>query len=385
VAVDWVSEHLAPDPYKSFADFQVKGPFGSWRHRHLFSPTGASTCQIEDRIEYELPLEPFGALVAGRYLRERIEQGIAYRHRVVGRDLTLHGRAGLAAGQRVGITGATGLIGSELTHVLTTGGHSPIPLARPSSGTLEPASLEDLRSVVHLAGEPIDAGKWTPERRRRIRDSRIEGTRVLSEALAGLDAPPETLICASAIGIYGDRGDETLDEQSSAGEGFLAGVVNDWEQAAEPAREAGIRVVHLRFGVVLWPAGGALNRMLTPFRAGGGGPLGSGRQVWSWVSLDDAIGSVLHSMANTDISGPVNVTSPMPVKNKEFTAVLADVLNRPAILPVPAFALRTAFGQMADELMLASARVAPSRLLENGFEFRDIELESALRHMLGRY
>ncbi|TFG66272.1 MAG: hypothetical protein E4H28_02435, partial [Gemmatimonadales bacterium] len=253
IAVDWVSEHLAPEPYRSFADFQVKGPFGTWRHRHLFLPTGASTCQMEDRIEYELPCEPLGALVAGRYLRERIERGIAYRHRVVRRDLTLHGRVGLASGQRVGITGASGLIGSELSHVLTTGGHEPIAFARPASGTLEPASLEGLKAVVHLAGEPIDAGKWTSERRRRIRDSRVEGTRILSEALAGLDAPPDVLICASAIGYYGNRGDEILDEQSPVGEGFLAGVVGDWERAAEPARAAGIRVVHLRFGVVLWP------------------------------------------------------------------------------------------------------------------------------------
>lgn len=385
LAMDWVSEHLAPEPCRSFTNIQVTGPFGTWRHRHLFSATGESSCEIEDRIEYELPCEPLGALVTGRYFRERIERGIAYRHRVVARDLAMHHRIGLASGQRVGITGASGLIGTELTHVLTTGGHVPRALARPSSATLEPASLEGLQAIVHLAGEPIAAGKWTPERRRQIHDSRIEGTRKLSETLAGLDVPPDVLICASAIGFYGDRGDEVLKEQASAGDGYLAGLVQEWEQAAEPARAAGIRVVHLRFGVVLWPTAGALSRMLPPFRAGAGGPLGSGRQYWSWVSLDDAIGSVLHTMADEGISGAVNVTSPLPVQNREFTRILARVLNRPAVLPVPEFVLRAAFGQMAEELMLASARVEPSRLIEAGFEFCDFELESALRHMLGRY
>ncbi len=385
LAVDWVSEHLAPEPGHSFTNFQVKGPFGTWRHRHLFSATGESTCEIEDRIEYELPLEPLGALATGRYFRERIERGVAYRHRVVKRDLALHQKIGLSSGQRVGITGASGLVGSELTHVLTTGGHQTTSLPRPLSGGLTASSLEGLQAVVHLAGEPIAAGKWTPERRERIHDSRVEGTRILSETLAGLNRPPDVLICASAIGFYGDCGDEVLNEQSSKGDGFLAELVDEWEQAAEPARAAGIRVVHLRFGVVLWPAGGALSRMLLPFRAGAGGPLGSGRQYWSWVSLDDAIGSVLHSIANDEVSGPVNVTSPMPVQNREFTRVLAEVLNRPAVLPVPAFALKAAFGQMAQELMLASARVMPSRLLDTGYEFSDFELEPALRHMLGRY
>jgi len=385
IAMDWVSEHLAPEPYHSFANFQVKGPFGSWRHRHLFSATGKASCEIEDRIEYELPLEPFGALAAGRYYRERIERGIAYRHRVVSRDLALHERTGLDGGQRIGISGASGLIGSELAHVLTTGGHLPRALGRPLSDTFESGTLEGLQAVVHLAGEPIDAGKWTPERRQRIHDSRVEGTRKLSELLAGMAAPPDVLICASAIGFYGDRGDELLNEKSPRGDGFLAGLVDEWEQAAEPARAAGIRVVHLRFGVVLWPAAGALSRMLPPFRAGAGGPLGTGKQVWSWVSLDDAMGSVLHAIADDRISGPINVTSPMPVTNREFTGILADVLNKPAVLSVPAFVLRAAFGQMADELMLASARVEPARLMETGYEFCDVELESAIRHMLGQY
>ncbi|MFQ5528773.1 MAG: NAD-dependent epimerase/dehydratase family protein, partial [Gemmatimonadota bacterium] len=210
--IDWVSEHLAPVPGESFAGFQIAGPFASWRHRHLFSAISGSACEIEDRIDYELPCEPFGAAVAGRYLRERIERGIAYRHRVVSRDLAMHSRAGLDPGRRVGLTGSTGLIGSALTHVLSTGGHIPIALARPT-GDLQPAALADLDAVVHLAGEPIAAGQWTAARRRRIRDSRVEGTRRLSELVAGMESPPEVLICASAIGFYGDRGDESLDEQ----------------------------------------------------------------------------------------------------------------------------------------------------------------------------
>jgi len=381
----WVSEHLAPIPGKSFSDMQVEGPFGSWQHRHLFSAITGSRCEIEDRIDYELPLEPMGAFVAGRYLRERIERGIAYRHRVVSRDLSMHARTGLAAGRRIGITGSSGLVGSTLTHVLSTGGHIPIALARPTSGGLHPSALEGLDAVVHLAGEPIAAGQWTPERRRRIRDSRVDGTRILSELLAGLEEPPDVLICASAIGFYGNRGDEVLDEQAGSGSGFLPDVVTEWEQAADPARDAGIRVVCARLGVVVWPSGGALKKMLPAMRAGVGGRLGTGRQFWSWVSLDDVIGSILHAISDDRLAGPVNVTAPRPVTNREFTAVLADVLGRPAVLPVPPFALRMALGAMADELLLASAKVIPSRLSDAGYEFCEPDLESALRHMLGQY
>jgi uncharacterized protein (TIGR01777 family) len=383
--MDWVSEHLAPDPGRSFGEMQVQGPFATWRHRHLFSASSDSSCEMEDRIDYELPAEPFGTLVAGRRLRERIERGLAYRHRVVARDLNRHGLSGLRPSARVGITGASGLVGSALTHVLATGGHRPRALPRPSAAAQELKSLENLDAIVHLAGEPIAGGSWSPSRKRRIRDSRVEGTRGLAESLRLLRTPPDVLICASAIGFYGDRGAEVVDEESGPGSGFLPGVAEEWEQAAEVAREAGVRVVQLRFGIILWPGAGALSRLLGPMRAGVGGHLGTGRQFWSWVSLDDAVGSILHAMTTDELSGPVNVTSPVSVQNREFTRVLSEVLDRPALLPVPAPVLRAALGSMADELLLAGARVTPRRLMETGYEFGDGDLEAALRHMLGRY
>lgn len=399
--VTWVSEHLVPDPPHAFADCQVEGPFARWRHRHLFSSVEGGGCEIEDRIEYELPFEPVAGLVAGRQLRERIERGLAYRHRVLARDFERHRRAGLPPGLRVAISGMSGMVGTELARVLSTGGQVPLALKRSASeppaasggsiawdigaGTIDRSALEGLDAVVHLAGEPIAGDRWTPERKRRILDSRVDGTRLLAESLAGLENPPRVLVCASAIGWYGDRGDVRLEETASAGQGFLPDVVRAWEGAADPARDAGIRVVHLRLGMVLWPGGGALERLLLPMRAGLGGRLGDGRQIWSWVTLDDVIGAALHAIGDDRVEGPVNVTAPNPVSNREFTAVLARVLRRPAILPAPAPALRTLLGpEMVDELLLASARVVPAELERTGYTFSDPLLEPALRHMLGR-
>jgi uncharacterized protein (TIGR01777 family) len=248
---------------------------------------------------------------------------------------------------------------------------------------VDAVSLEGLDAFVHLAGENIAAGRWTAARKEAIRNSRVMGTRLLCDALAGLSRPPKTLLCASAIGYYGDRWEDTLTEESPAGKGFLPEVCREWEAAAEPAAKKGIRVVHLRFGVVLTPAGGALARMLPPFRAGLGGTLGSGRQYVSWVALDDLPGIVLHALTREELRGPVNAVAPRPVTNREFTEALGKILSRPTFFPVPALALRVAFGEMADALLLASARVFPRRLEETGYRFRFPELHAALRHLLG--
>lgn len=220
--------------------------------------------------------------------------------------------------------------------------------------------------------------------KRRIRDSRVSGTRLLSEALAKLPTPPKVLVCASATGFYGDRGEEWLDERSAPGRGFLAEVCQEWEAAAKPARERGIRVVPLRIGIVLTPKGGALARMLPPFRFGLGGRLGDGRAYWSWVTLDDLLEAIQRALADTSLQGPVNVVSPNPVTNAEFTRILGRVLKRPTILPVPRFAVESIFGEMGREAILASFRVKPAKLIESGFRFRFPDLESALRHLLGR-
>ncbi|MBI3332788.1 MAG: TIGR01777 family protein [Candidatus Omnitrophica bacterium] len=297
------------------------------------------------------------------------------------------------------VSGSSGLIGSALIPFLTGQGHRVIRLARsaprpgepavqwdPQAGTIDAAALDRLgpEAVVHLAGEPIAKGRWTEKKKERIQASRIEGTRFLSEALAGLARPPKTFAHASAIGYYGSREDEVLWEESRPGTGFLAEVGREWEQAAGLAAQKGIRVVALRFGIVLSPFGGALAMMLPPFRIGLGGTLGGGGQFMSWVSIDDVVGAIHHALATEKLRGPVNVVAPNPVTNREFTRTLGKVLRRPAIFPVPAFMVRLMFGELADEALLASARVEPSRLLAAGFSFQYPELEGALRYLLTR-
>ncbi|MGB7630078.1 MAG: TIGR01777 family oxidoreductase [Candidatus Deferrimicrobium sp.] len=298
---------------------------------------------------------------------------------------------------RVAITGSTGLVGSEVVTVLSAAGHEVVRLVRrapvpgekavrwdPEKGKIDAAGLEGLDAVVHLAGENIASGRWNAARKAAIRDSRVNGTRLLSGTLASLHRPPKTLVCASAIGIYGDRGEEPLAEDSPAGAGFLAEVCEAWEAAAASAAEKEIRVVHLRIGVVLSPEGGALSRMLPLFRAGLGGVIGSGRQYVSWVALDDLPLILLHVLQCGALSGPVNAVAPHPVTNREFTETLGKVLSRSTLFPVPAFALRLAVGEMADALLLSSARVVPKRLLDTGYSFRSPELETTMGRLLGR-
>jgi uncharacterized protein (TIGR01777 family) len=301
---------------------------------------------------------------------------------------------------KVLVTGSSGLIGSALIPYLVVGGHHVVRLLRPHSpssttgvsvirwdpmeGKIESSGLEDLDAVVHLAGESIAAGRWTAERKARIRDSRIKGTELLCGTLARLARPPKVLVSASAIGYYGDRGAETLREESPPGSGFLADVSRDWESATAAAVRKGLRVCLPRFGVVLSPAGGALAKMLPPFRMGAGGKLGSGRQYMSWVALDDALGAIHQMLNDGELRGPVNVVAPNPVTNFEFTKTLGRVLCRPTFASVPAFATRLAFGEMADALLLSSTRVQPAKLQGTGYRFRHPELEGALRHLLGK-
>ena len=290
------------------------------------------------------------------------------------------------------VTGASGFIGSALVPRLTRSGHHVVPLRRgdprtPNSSTSLSCPTWDIKTndlidaVIHLAGENI-AQRWTPSAKARIRDSRVEGTESISRRLANLDPRPRVLLCASGIGFYGDRGDEILTEESAPGEGFLSDICKQWETACAPATRAGIRVVNLRFGVVLDPSGGALRKMLPPFRAGLGGRVGAGKQYWSWITRDDAVRAIDHALNDDSVCGPVNVVSPTPVQNAEFTKTLARVLHRPAIFPAPAFALRILVGEMADAALLASARVIPRRLQQSRFQFTDPDLEPALRKIL---
>jgi uncharacterized protein len=295
---------------------------------------------------------------------------------------------------RVLVSGARGLIGSALLARLRARGDEIRVLTRhatgpdevgwdPARGGLEARSIEGFDAVVHLAGAPI-AARWTPGRKALIRESRVAGTRLLARRLAELGRPPRVLVSVSAIGFYGDRGDEVLDEESPPGVGFLPEVCRAWEVAAAPAAACGIRVVHPRLGLVLTPRGGALARMLPPFRLGLGGPLGDGRAWWSWVALDDVVDILARALDDEALAGPVNVVAPGAETNRAFARTLGRVLGRPALVPVPAFALRALFGEMADGALLASARVTPARLRAAGHVFRFPGIEEALRHLLGR-
>ena len=293
------------------------------------------------------------------------------------------------------VSGATGLIGSALVPALRERGDRVRRLTRsggssedavvwdPSAGAIDAAELEGVDAVVHLAGENI-VGRWTSAKKARIRESRVAGTGLLAETIAGLTTPPGVMVSTSATGYYGDRGNELLREESAPGNNFLAGVCREWEAAAGPAREAGIRVVHPRFGIVLSPEGGALGTTLPIFKLGGGGRIGSGRQYWPWISIDDVVGAILHALDTETLEGPVNVTVPDPPTNAVYTKTLGHVLGRPTVFPLPAPAARLALGQVADELLLASQRVEPARLEESGYSYRYPELEGALRYLLGR-
>ena len=292
------------------------------------------------------------------------------------------------------IAGASGLVGSALVPALKADGAEVARLVRstagpgeiewhPDRGMIDASALAGFEAIINLAGDGIADGRWTEEKKRRILNSRVYGTRLLSETMAKLAKPPRVFMCASATGFYGNRGDEVLDEQSESGNGFLAGVCREWEQATEPAAKAGVRVVNLRFGPILAREGGMLTKLLTPFRLGLGGKVGSGKQYISWVAIDDAVGAMKLALSDETLRGPMNVLSPNPVTNQIFTKTLGHVLSRPTFMAMPAFAARLAFGEMADEMLLVSQRVIPKRLNDAGYEFEYPELEGALRRHLG--
>ncbi|HVN09481.1 MAG TPA: TIGR01777 family oxidoreductase [Patescibacteria group bacterium] len=398
----WEAEHTAFEAGRMFRDEQISGPFASWVHTHTVEPTGPATCALQDEIEFALPLGALGSALGAAYVRRRMERGFAYRHRIPAQDVDAH-RRWSARPQRVLVSGSSGLVGRALVAYLAAGGHTPVRLVRsadaaaadpglptpavvwdPAGGGAPAGELEGFDAVVHLAGENISGGRWTPRKKAGISRSRVAGTTVLADTLSRLKRPPRTLVTASAIGYYGNRGEENLVESSPRGRGFLADVCSAWEAAAAPAKTAGIRVVHLRIGVVVSPSGGALGKMLRPFRMGVGGMIGDGRQWMSWIALDDLLDVILHALAEPEMAGPVNAVAPHPVTNEEWTKILGGVLGRPTLFPMPPFAVRAAFGEMGEELLLASTRVIPERLLAARHPFRFLQVEPALRHMLGK-
>ena len=396
LALRWVAEHHDVIDGRQFCDRQVQGPFAHWDHTHRFEPTGDGGCRLVDRIEYELPGGAIGNLL-GPWIEPELRRQFAYRHRVTRRDLALHERYNSDdRSLTVAVSGSSGLVGSQLVAFLMTGGHTVKRLVRSGptgpnevlwnhrSGQIEAEKLEGIDAVIHLAGESV-FGLWTEAKKRRIYDSRAEGTRLLAEALAGLDDPPDVLVSASAVGYYGDHGTEVVTEESEPRrEGFLTSVCRAWEAATAPASGAGIRTVQARIGVVLSPAGGALQLQAPAFWLGLGGRIGAADQYVPWIALDDVVGGLYHLLWQDDVSGPVNLTAPNPARMDTYAPTLARVLNRTARLHIPSDLVRGLAGEMAEEMMLKSARVVPRRLTESGYKFGFADLEDGLRHVLGR-
>lgn len=400
VWVRWDVEHRDYVAGVQFRDVQKRGPFAHWEHLHRVEPVDdGRACVLTDEITYQLPFGALGRLAGGAFARAELERLFTYRHAVTKADVELTNRYISVRPMVFLIAGASGLVGRALTAFLQTQGHTVIRLVRratqasdevywnPAANELDPHAVRGVDVVVNLSGEGIADERWTPERKEAILRSRIDSTRTLVAAIAGVKSErqrPFVLISASAIGIYGNRGDEILDETAARGAGFLADVCEAWERAAVDADGLGVRVVELRTGVVLTPVGGALAKLLPVFKAGLGGRIGDGRMWMSWISIDDLVGAIYHAVLDRRCDGPVNAVAPEAVTNAEFTRSLAGVLRRPAVLPVPKAVLRAVFGEMADETLLASARVTPGRLHEAGYDFRHENVEAALRHLLGR-
>jgi uncharacterized protein len=375
----FVAVHTALEDGVSFSDRQESGPFALFEQTHRMVPAGPERSVLEDDLRYRLPLGWLGTLAAGRLARSKLESLFAYRHTLLAADLARH-RALPGPPLRVGITGSHGFIGTALSHFLTTGGHTMERLPR---AAVTPALLEGLDAVVNLAGASVAAGRWSPARKEAIRQSRVQSTEQLVEAFRGCVHPPPVLISGSAVGVYGDRGSQALDESSAAGHGFLAEVCQAWEAAARGAESRGTRVVLLRTGLVLSPNGGALAKLAPLFGAGLGGRVGPGTQVYSWIALEDVVGAIHFALRTPGLRGPVNLTGPEAATNGAFTEALGGVLHRPTPLPIPASVVRALFGEMGTETLLASAQVTPHALLGAGFTFRWPGLREALRFCLG--
>jgi uncharacterized protein (TIGR01777 family) len=380
---------------------QIRGPFTRWVHTHRFEAGNEGGCTVEDHVDWEVPMGTAGRLLRGSSVEVELRRLFRFRHRRLRHDLDRIARNRNGAPLRVAVSGSRGLIGQSLCDVLTTGGHSVVRLVRnrneqtsgdtsgnvswdPIEGIIEEERLEGLDAVVHLAGEPLLGLRWTEEKKRRIWASRVEGTEHLSHALACLRRPPSVLVSASAVGFYGNRGDESLSESANPGSGFLAELCQAWEAATRPAARMGIRVAHLRTGLVLTPAGGALGMMLPSFKIGIGGRIGSGRQYVSWIDHDDLLGMISHVIHTPSIRGAVNATAPYPVPNSTFTGTLGRVLRRPTLIPIPGLAVQALFGEMGKEMLLQGQRIQPAVAETSGFEFEHPGLEASLRYQLGR-
>jgi hypothetical protein len=391
----WVAEMGSAVPGRQFVDRQLEGPFAAWEHVHRFVPVDEGRSELIDHIEYSLPAGGLTDDVGEGPAGSTLSRLFRFRHERTRLDLERHALWVERPRLTVAIAGASGLVGSHLADYLTTAGHRVVRLVRnkdagpdevpwdPAAGALYHGSLEGVDAIVNLAGVNL-GGVWTPGRKQAILDSRVRATRTLVDAVARMERLPQVFVSVSAVGAYGTRGDETVTEQTPLGDGLLADVCRAWEEAAAPVTAAGVRLVTPRFGIVVSAAGGAFAAMLPAFKAGLGTRLGSGDQYWSWEELDDVLAALEWMLHDEELEGPVNVTAPEPLTNRQVTKTLGKVLRRPAVLAAPTFLLRHGTGGMGDEMLLASQRALPVRLQERGFHFSFPELEGALRYELGK-
>ncbi len=391
----WIARHTDYIQNRLFQDQQIQGPFSKWIHTHTFSPDGSNACILEDAIEYSLPFHPVGSPITEKWIHRKLERIFTYRHHTTRMDMARHESAAGKAPMNILISGASGMIGSALTPFLTTGGHRVFRLVRrppaapdeiywnPEAGIVQLDRRQVFHAVIHLAGENIGQGRWNQSKKKKIVASRIQGTSTLVRAVMNLKTLPKIFLNASAIGYYGHRGDLILTEKDPPGADFVSEVCTQWETAAMPLMHKNIRLVLMRIGIVISPTAGALARLLMPFRLGLGGKIGSGDQYMSWISIDDVIYAIHHLLFNESIHGPVNLVSPNPVTNKNFTKFLAKTLSRPAIFAIPRRFIELFFGQMGRETILSSTRALPMQLINSGYDFSYPDLESALRHVLG--
>jgi len=395
IKMTWESEHYGYEPPNKFQDKMNRGPFRSWEHTHNFEHVDGKTI-VSDIVDYRLPLGLLGRIFGGGMVKKRIQRMFKAREKRLVQDLKHHSMFGHIERKRILVAGSSGLIGTQLVAFLDTGGHDVWRLVRrktaegeneiqwdPDSGIIDASQLEGFDVIIHLGGVGIGDKRWSKKRKKLIRDSRYHSTKLLSQTIASLSNKPELFMVSSAIGWYGERGEEELSEQSSSGEGFLPEICKDWEMAADGAKQAGVRTIHLRTGIVLSAVGGALEKMLLPFKLGGGGPMGNGKQWMSWITLDDQIYAMNHLLMDGVSEGAYNLTSPNPIRQKGFAKKLGKVLRRPAFMPLPKFVIRILFGEMGVKLTLDSQRVYPNRLIDQGYEFLHPNLEDGLRDALG--
>lgn len=390
----WTARHEAVDRSAGFTDRSLRGPFAHWVHRHDFLTGTADRSTLRDTVDFAPPLG-LGSLTPRGVWTAPLQRMFAFRHQRTQHDLAWHARFAHSPRRVVAVTGASGAVGRALHAFLTTAGHRVIRLVRGTpagsdevrwnpQGAWDADALSGIDAVVHLAGENIAAGRWTSQRKDRIRSSRVDGTRSLCETLAALPTPPQSLICASAIGWYGNRSGPAVDESAARGDGFLADVTAAWEGATAAATSRGIRTVRLRIGIVLQARSGVLGKLLLPFLLGAGGRVGSGEQGMSWIHVDDLLRAVHWSIETPSLRGAVNAVAPAPVSQMDFARTLARVVRRPCMAPLPAPIVRLLFGSMGEELLLGGSWVKPSALTASGYPFLFSDLESALRFELGR-